>query len=95
MERFMKVSCTATVFLVLLPVLVLAQTRSEERDPLKGLDEFIKAGMQDTKLPGFALAIVKDDSVIYHQKAMVPVNMATLLPWTNILSSQLGPRPRL
>ena len=60
----MKVSCTATVFLVLLPVLVLAQTRSEERDPLKGLDEFIKAGMQETKLPGFALAIVKDDSVI-------------------------------
>ena len=60
----MKISRTATVFLVLLPVFVLAQTRSEETDPLKGLDEFIRAGMQDTKLPGFALAIVRDDKII-------------------------------
>ncbi len=60
----MTISRAATVFVVLLPVLVVAQTRSEARDPLKGLDEFIKAGMQDTKLPGFAVAIVKDDSVI-------------------------------
>jgi len=41
-----------------------AQTNSRKPDPLQGLDEYITQGMRDCKLPGFSIAIVKDDSIV-------------------------------
>ncbi len=34
-------------------------------DPLRGLDAYIRRGMADWQVPGLAIAIVKDDSVVF------------------------------
>ncbi len=44
----------------LLPVAVQAQTA-----PLQGLDTYIESAMKDWEVPGLAIAVVKDDSVIF------------------------------
>ncbi len=36
-----------------------------QQTPLSGLDEYIETAMREWKVPGLALAIVKDDSVVY------------------------------
>lgn len=38
---------------------------AQQRDPLAGFDAYVTRGMQDWKIPGLAVAIVKNDSVIY------------------------------
>ena len=57
----------------LLPILLLlvlarpaaAQTRAAAPDPLAGLDAYIERAMRDWELPGLAIAIVKDDRIVY------------------------------
>lgn len=42
-----------------------AQLLNAQSDKLKRLDEYIQNAMKDWKMPGFAVSIVKDDSVIF------------------------------
>ena len=39
--------------------------RAQSSNPLAGFDEYVIKGMQDWKIPGVAIGIVKNDSVIY------------------------------
>ena len=50
---------TITVFLSVTIVAVQAQ-----EDPLAGLDDYVKKGMEQWQVPGVAVAIVKDDKVV-------------------------------
>ncbi|HEX8361760.1 MAG TPA: serine hydrolase [Longimicrobium sp.] len=43
----------------------LAFAAPASAQPLAGMDEYVAAAMRDWKIPGLALAIVKDDSVVY------------------------------
>src|SRR5688572_22506100 len=38
-----------------------------QRPPLDGLDSWIEQGLKDWEVPGFALAVIRNDSVIYVQ----------------------------
>lgn len=40
-------------------------TASAKRNPLAGLDEYVEHAMKEWHVPGLAIAIVKDDSVVY------------------------------
>jgi CubicO group peptidase (beta-lactamase class C family) len=45
---------------------VLASAAAEgQRGPLRGLDAYVEQAMRDWRVPGLALAVVKDDSVVY------------------------------
>ena len=52
-----------------LPVLFLflfvASPVHAERDPLEGLDAYIRKSMADWQVPGLAIAVVKDDKVVF------------------------------
>ena len=43
----------------------LAQGAPPKPDPLAGLDSYIESAMRDWKIPGLAVGIVKNDSVVY------------------------------
>jgi CubicO group peptidase (beta-lactamase class C family) len=46
------------------PVLA-ASSAQAQRGPLRGLDAYVEQAMRDWHVPGLALAVVKDDSVVY------------------------------
>lgn len=51
--------------LALLFVTVAAPAQAQRRNPLAGLDQYIEKARQEWNVAGLAVAIVKDDSVIY------------------------------
>ena len=54
------------VLLALALVTQSAAARAQARpDPLAGLDAYIEQAMRDWQVPGLAIAVVKDDSVVY------------------------------
>lgn len=54
------------LLVLLLLVLPLSSLAGQRRaDPLRGLDQYIEQAMHEWNLPGLAIAIVKDDSVVY------------------------------
>ncbi|HEV8125891.1 MAG TPA: serine hydrolase [Gemmatimonadales bacterium] len=57
-----RMSVLLLVFLGSLSATLFGQRRP---DPLKGLDQYIERAMHDWNVPGLAIAIVKDDSVVY------------------------------
>src|SRR5690606_30652126 len=48
------------VLVALLPSTVVAQAA-----PLEGLDSYIERAMRDWNVPGFAIAVVRNDSIIH------------------------------
>lgn len=52
------------IFLFLLPSLLLAQPKNLKAN-LKEIDDYAAKAGQDWRVPGFAMAIVKDDSVVW------------------------------
>ncbi|MFB0515052.1 MAG: serine hydrolase domain-containing protein, partial [Candidatus Neomarinimicrobiota bacterium] len=56
-----------TIYTVPLLVLLLASIvpAHAQVDPLSGLDSYITRAMEDWELPGLAIAIVKDDEVVF------------------------------
>lgn len=42
-----------------------SQARAQARDPLAGFDEYVTKSMRDWKIPGVAVGIVRNDSVIF------------------------------
>ncbi len=49
-----------------LAAVLLASTSAQaQRGPLRGLDAYAEQAMRDWNVPGMALAVVKDDSVVY------------------------------
>lgn len=59
-SRFILLLCTIAILAALAP----AQLRAQPA-PLAGLDAWIEANMQRWQIPGLAIAVVKDDSVVY------------------------------
>ncbi|MBA2245320.1 MAG: beta-lactamase family protein, partial [Gemmatimonadetes bacterium] len=61
----MKHSSRAVVlgFLLLFPL--LAPTAEAQRAPLRGLDAYIERAMREWQVPGLAVAVVKNDSVVF------------------------------
>jgi CubicO group peptidase (beta-lactamase class C family) len=54
------------VLLLLLLFITPLSSRAQDQDSrLKEIDEYARQVMQDWKVPGFAMAIVKDDKVIF------------------------------
>ena len=51
--------------LPLAAVLLASSSAGAQRGPLQGLDAYAEQAMRDWKVPGMALAVVKDDSVVY------------------------------
>jgi CubicO group peptidase (beta-lactamase class C family)/O-acetyl-ADP-ribose deacetylase (regulator of RNase III) len=51
--------------LVVAAVPVAAQRRAAERAPLRGFDAWVERALADWGVPGLAVAVVKDDSVVY------------------------------
>lgn len=62
MQRRIRLSLLLTL-LLLVPIALRAQT-SETTARLKAIDEYASRVMRDWRVPGFAMAIVKDDRVI-------------------------------
>jgi CubicO group peptidase (beta-lactamase class C family) len=50
---------------LLLAVSLSATAAHAQPAPLRGLDTYIERAMQEWKVPGLAIAVVKDDSVVY------------------------------
>jgi CubicO group peptidase (beta-lactamase class C family) len=50
---------------VLSMLLVSAQVALAQKEPIKGLDAYINKALKDWEVPGLAIAIVKDDKVVY------------------------------
>ena len=46
-------------------LLLAAQTAQAQGGPLRGLDAYVEQAMRDWNVPGMAIAVVKDDSVVY------------------------------
>ncbi|HEU4884583.1 MAG TPA: serine hydrolase [Longimicrobium sp.] len=59
-STFRRVRRTFTAALLVIPGTVQAQA-----GPLEGLEAYVEQGMRDWQVPGLALAIVKDDSVVF------------------------------
>ncbi|HEU6451443.1 MAG TPA: hypothetical protein VFT57_08470, partial [Gemmatimonadaceae bacterium] len=38
---------------------------AQQKNPLAGLDQYVERAMKEWHVPGLAIAIVKDDSVVY------------------------------
>ncbi|MBA2669922.1 MAG: beta-lactamase family protein, partial [Gemmatimonadetes bacterium] len=56
----------ATAFLLTaLAAVTLVFPLAAQPTPLSGLDAYIESGMRDWEVPGLAIAVVKDDSVIF------------------------------
>lgn len=51
--------------LLALAALLLAAPAQAQRAPLRGLDAYVEQAMRDWRIPGLAIGIVKDDSVVY------------------------------
>ncbi len=51
--------------ILLLVFLAVAPPLSAQAAPLAGLNDYIERGMDDWDIPGLAIAVVKDDSVVY------------------------------
>ena len=51
--------------LFILLVLTLTFAISAQQDPLNGFDEYAQQAMKDWKVPGMAIAIVKDDKIVF------------------------------
>jgi CubicO group peptidase (beta-lactamase class C family) len=45
--------------------LVASPSAAQQKDPLAGLDEYITAAMKDWKVPGLAVGVVRNDSVVF------------------------------
>ncbi len=54
----------ALFFFILIPILVIAQDNTKNL-PLSNIEEYISKTMQDWDVPGLAIAVVKDDSVVF------------------------------
>ncbi len=50
---------------VLLAALLFATSAAAQRGPLRGLDAYAEDALRDWNVPGMAVAVVKDDSVVY------------------------------
>jgi CubicO group peptidase (beta-lactamase class C family) len=48
-----------------LAAVLLASVAEAQQGPLRGLDAYVEDAMRDWHVPGMALAVVKDDSVVY------------------------------
>jgi CubicO group peptidase (beta-lactamase class C family) len=46
-------------------VLLAAASAHAQRGPLRGMDAYVEQAMRDWHVPGMAIAVVKDDSVVY------------------------------
>ncbi|HST58929.1 MAG TPA: serine hydrolase domain-containing protein, partial [Longimicrobium sp.] len=46
-------------------VVLLATSAEAQRGPLRGLDAYAEQARRDWNVPGMAIAVVKDDSVVY------------------------------
>ncbi|HEV2132016.1 MAG TPA: serine hydrolase [Longimicrobiaceae bacterium] len=61
----MKHSSRAVALAFLLLFLFVPPAAEAQRAPLRGLDAYIERAMRDWEVPGLALAVVKDDSVVF------------------------------
>lgn len=52
-------------FAVPLALLLAASSAEGQRGPLRGMDAYAEQAMRDWRVPGMAMAVVKDDSVVY------------------------------
>ncbi|HEX6913051.1 MAG TPA: serine hydrolase domain-containing protein, partial [Longimicrobium sp.] len=48
-----------------LALLLAASSAEGQRGPLRGMDAYAEQAMRDWRVPGMAMAVVKDDSVVY------------------------------
>jgi CubicO group peptidase (beta-lactamase class C family) len=54
-----------TLAAALLVIASASNTADAQRGPLRGLDTYVEQGMRDWEVPGLALAVVKDDSIVF------------------------------
>ncbi len=65
MRGIMKLRRNLPVIGILVIVLAAVQFATAQVAPLSGLDEYINKAIRDWEVPGLAIAIVKDDKVVY------------------------------
>ena len=53
------------ITLLLLVVFAVQPARAQNGAPLNGLDEFVDKAIKDWEVPGLAIAIVKDDKIVF------------------------------
>jgi CubicO group peptidase (beta-lactamase class C family) len=61
---FRGVRRTLAAALVVIPCIAPAAD-AQQRGPLRGLEAYVEQGMRDWDVPGMAVAVVKDDSVVF------------------------------
>src|SRR5690606_30652127 len=57
--------CTRLLLLHFVLVALLPSTVVAQAAPLEGLDSYIERAMRDWNVPGFAIAVVRNDSIIH------------------------------
>ncbi len=60
-----RLSVVVCLFGLLFAVQHSALTQQTQKEPIKGLDAYITKALKDWEVPGLAIAIVKDDKVVY------------------------------
>ena len=60
-----SLTASARTVLLLAALPLASSSASAQRGPLRGLDAYAEQAMRDWNVPGMALAVVKDDSVVY------------------------------
>lgn len=64
MTRFIQRACLTSAAILFVSGLAEAQ-RARAGNPLTGLDAYVEKAMQDHDVPGLAIAVVRNDSLIY------------------------------
>jgi CubicO group peptidase (beta-lactamase class C family) len=62
----MKFQSRANSFIVLILMLLISSISAVAQDaPLQGFDDYVNKAMKDWEVPGLAIAVVKDDKIVY------------------------------
>src|SRR6478672_8261393 len=61
----MRLSCTAAALLLSLPLLSSAAQSRSATDPIRDLDAYTAKAVADWKVPGLAIAVVKDGRIVF------------------------------
>ncbi|MCI0387219.1 MAG: beta-lactamase family protein [Acidobacteria bacterium] len=61
----MKINCRLALLFVLLLALSVSFNVAAQDAPLQGFDDYVSKAMKDWEVPGVAIAVVKDDKVVF------------------------------
>jgi CubicO group peptidase (beta-lactamase class C family) len=62
---FMTLPRSIRLIVLLLSLLVLSQVSRAQEAPLNGFDDYVNKALRDWQVPGVAIAVVKNDQIVF------------------------------